>query len=121
MSINLPRKYIAMVAKFWGRAISGPVLAVVGLVLLVAQLCITDSVLAANVLKWFGWSTLAISGLMIFVAQYEVWRDEHSAMEALGCRLIPKIVIRNLTPRIWPAGQAGVGVTGKEYYFDIFN
>jgi len=29
--------------------------------------------------------------------------------------------IRSLTPRIWPAGQGGVTVTGKEYYFDVRN
>jgi hypothetical protein len=58
---------------------------------------------------------------MIFVAQYEVWKDEHCVKESLERRLLPKIVIQNLTPRIWPAGQAGVSITGKEYYFDIFN
>ena len=119
--LNLPREYVVMVVKSWGRAISGPVLAVVGLILLVAHLSITDSQLATNVLKYCSWATLTIAGLMIFIAQYEAWRDEHSAKETLERRLLPKAIIRNLTPRVWPAGQAGVSVTGKEYYFDIFN
>lgn len=119
--LKLPREYVVVVAKSWGRAISGPVLAVVGLILMVAQLGVTDSRLAANVLKYGSWSTLAVAGFMIFVAQYEVWRDERSARKTLEDRLIPKATIRNLTPRVWPAGQGGVSVTGKEYYFDVFN
>jgi hypothetical protein len=119
--LSLPGKYFVMVAKSWGRAVSGPVLAGVGLILSAVQIKITDNQLAANVLRYCLWSTLAIAGLMIFVAQYEVWRDERSVKEALERRLLPKAIIRNLTPRVWPAGQGGVSVTGKEYYFDIFN
>ena len=106
--LSLPGKYFVMVAKSWGRAVSGPVLAVMGLILSAVQIKITDNQLAANVLKYCSWSTLAIAGLMIFVAQYEVWRDERSVKEALERRLLPKAIIRNLTPRVWPAGGGRV-------------
>jgi hypothetical protein len=58
---------------------------------------------------------------MIFVAQYEVWRQQHDTIEEFKNRLRPRAVIENLTPRVWPRGQGGVSVTGKEYYFDIRN
>jgi hypothetical protein len=66
-----------MVSKSWGRAISGPVLAFVGLVLLVCQLTVHDSMTAELVLKIGSWITLGIAALMIYVAQYEVWKAEH--------------------------------------------
>jgi hypothetical protein len=123
--LALPRRYIVTVAKSWGRAISGPVLALLGLVLLICQATITDSQMATAVFKYLSWTTLGAAGLMIFVAQYEVWKQELEAKikteEDLTRRVAPKAIIRNLTPRVWPQGQAGVNVTGKEYYFDIFN
>jgi hypothetical protein len=67
-----------MAAESWGRAISGPVLGVAGLGLLAAQQTITDPK-AASVLRLCGWGVLVIAGLMIFVAQYEVWKQEYEA------------------------------------------
>jgi hypothetical protein len=107
----------------WGKAISGPVLAVIGLGLLGAQQTITDSVAATRTLKWGGWLTLGTACALVLVAQYETWKQEREARirieEELRTRLTPKAVIRNLAPRIWPADL--VPFTGKEYYFDIFN
>lgn len=119
--LSLAAKYFVLVTKAWGRAISGPVLVVVSLLLLIAQLSIKDNTLAVAVLKYSSWATLAVAGAMIFVAQYRVWKEDREVKEALERRLLPKAIIRNLTPRIWPIGQAGVSFTGKEYYFDIYN
>ena len=117
---TLAWEYIVMVAKSWGRAISGPILALAGLALLLAQQTV-DGPKAADILRTLGWGVLGTAVLMIFVAQYEVWKHEHAARVKAEERLKPKAIIRNLTARVWPAGQAGVTVTGKEYYFDIFN
>ena len=110
-----------MVRKSWGRAIAGPIFAAVGLLLLLLQRLITDSKIADIALKWGAWATLAIAAAMIWVAQYELWKQEREARIKAEDRLKPKAIIRNLASRIWPAGQAGVSVTGKEYFFDIFN
>jgi hypothetical protein len=114
------RRYSVLVLKSWGRAISGPVLAIAGLVLLLAQQTV-DGPQAANTLKMLGWGVLGTAALMVVVAQYQVWKSEREARIEAENRLKPRAIIGNLTPRVWPAGQGGVAVTGKEYYFDIFN
>ena len=68
-----------MVSKSWGKAISGPVLAVAGLVLLVMQSVITDAPTATKVLKCGSWLTLGLAAIMIFVAQYDAWADQRQA------------------------------------------
>jgi hypothetical protein len=118
-----PGEYVLTVSKLWGKAISGPVLAAVGLGLLVAQQAITDSVTATRVLKCGGWLTLGTAALLVLAAQYEAWRTELESRiqveDELKRRSTPRAIIRNLTPRVWPADL--VPFTGKEYYFDIFN
>ncbi len=109
-----------MTASSWGRAISGPVLALAGLVLLFAQQTV-DGPKAAAILRELGWGVLATALVMVFVAQYEVWKRGYEANQELSARLLPRAVIENLTPRVWPVGQGGVSVTGKEYYYDIVN
>jgi len=110
-----------IVSGSWGRAISGPILVIIGLILLICQMAIKDGRAATAVFGYLSWATLTAAGLMVFVAQYEAWRQEHNAREELTARLAPKAVIRNLTPRVWPRGQGGLPVTGKEYYFDVYN
>jgi hypothetical protein len=121
--LRLPWEYAVTISKLWGRAISGPVLAVVGLGLLIAQQTIANNVTANRVLKMGGWLTLGTAAILVLIAQYEVWKQEREARiqaeEELMRRLTPKAIIRNLTPRVWPADL--VSFTGKEYYFDIFN
>src|ERR1035441_1463092 len=121
--LRLPWEYAVTISKFWGRAISGPVLAVVGLGLLIAQQTIANSVTANRVLKMGGWLTLGTAAILVLIAQYEVWKQEREARiqaeEELMRRLTPRAINRNLTPRVWPADL--VSFTGKEYYFDIFN
>jgi len=68
-----------MVAKSWGRAISGPILAGVGLILLILQQMITNSETATCAPKCGAWITLSIAAVMIFVSQYDVWKEEHAA------------------------------------------
>jgi hypothetical protein len=75
----LPRKYVTMVAKSWGRAVSGPVLGVVGLILLAIQQTIHEASLAEKAVRWSAWITLGTAALMIMVSQYEVWKEEHES------------------------------------------
>jgi hypothetical protein len=57
-----------------------------------------------------------------FVVSFSVaWYEQHRRIRYLEQRQLPKMEIRGLTPRIWPAGQGGISVTGKEYYFDVRN
>jgi len=70
-----------MAAKSWGRAVSGPILAVVGLFLLVLQQTIKKEADVAQALKYGAWATLGIAVFMIFVAQYEVWKHEREERE----------------------------------------
>jgi hypothetical protein len=76
---SLPWKYAVTAAKSWGRAISGPVLGVVGIGLLGLQQAMKDAPTAALWLNRGGWITLATAGVMILVAQYEVWKEEYEA------------------------------------------
>jgi len=115
------RGYLELVGKSWGTAISGPVLALLGLALLVVQSTMGEGPRVQGIVKILSWITLAAAVLLIPKAQYDVWKAERERAETAEDRLIPKAIIRNLTPRVWPPGQGGVSVTGKEYYFDIFN
>jgi hypothetical protein len=74
MRIN-PMRYIVVVGKAWLRAISGPVLALFSLILLVMQLAIKD----VPILRHSSWATLALAGFMVFVAQYDLWKEQYEA------------------------------------------
>ena len=101
-----------MVSKSWGRAISGPVLAIVGLILLICQLTITDSKTASGVLKYLSWGTLGIAALMVFVAQYETWKAEYV--------LPPPFQIGHPKCHFWNETERR-GSTGVGYYFEVGN
>jgi len=82
--------------KVVGRAISGPALAIIGLILIVCQLTITDSEQATKVFKYLSWATLGAAGVMIFVSQYEVWKEEREEKETLEQKTNSKVLIRSL-------------------------
>lgn len=107
-----------MVSRLWGDHIAGPIAAGLAIVLPLIGLRLGTSV---TVTLWLAVAPLLLAVLLIWPAQYGMWKKERIATEELTERIRPKIVIQNLTPRVWPAGQAGVSVTGKEYYFDVFN
>jgi hypothetical protein len=104
-----------MVSKSWGRAISGPVLAVVGLGLLILQQMTTNNETATIALKCGAWLTLGIAAVMILVSQYKVWKEDHIARLNAEDRLVPRLVVRDLVRREWGGGF------GVEFYFEIFN
>jgi hypothetical protein len=119
---NRLREYVATVAKWYKGHISGWLLSAVAIGLCIATAYFADDpTKSARVVKWSAIITTAAAAWMFVVAQYDAWKEEREARLKAEDRLKPKAIIRNLTPRIWPAGQAGVPVTGKEYYFDIFN
>lgn len=64
----------------------------------------------ANSISWGIYIWLLIAGFVITLMR-------HGAEQYK--RLQPRIVIRNLTKRVWPPAQHGF--TGTEYYFEIFN
>jgi hypothetical protein len=72
------REYIVMVSKIWAKAIAGPALALVSIILLLGQQVIFNvpnsrfSIIA-------GWITLGVAILLIFQAQYEAWKMQREA------------------------------------------
>jgi hypothetical protein len=54
---------------------------VLGLILVVCQLTVTDSHSATAVFKYLSWATLGAAALLIFVAQYDVWKEEREKYE----------------------------------------
>jgi hypothetical protein len=70
---------------------------------------------------WVVWGSCGLGAAFFFVASCRVWAREHETRMRAEDRLEPKAVIRNLACRVWPIGQAGISVTGKEYYFEVFN
>ena len=67
-----------MVSKIWAKAIAGPALALVSIILLLGQQVIFNvpnsrfSIIA-------GWITLGVAILLIFQAQYEAWKMQREA------------------------------------------
>lgn len=115
-------EYFVLAVRVWGGFIAGPIIGAFGLVFpVIAYIYELSQKTTAEVST----GSLIVAGLFLLPAQYKVWRVEREAKidaeEELKRRLTPKAIIRNLTPRVWPAGSGGVSVTGKEYYFDIFN
>ncbi|HXM60167.1 MAG TPA: hypothetical protein VN950_04870 [Terriglobales bacterium] len=71
-----------MVAKLWGKQISGPILAVVALVLgFLAAHYANDAEVGVKLVKVSALITGGVSVLLIFVAQYEAWKNEREALE----------------------------------------
>src|ERR1019366_3034250 len=121
-----PREYMVRVAKLYKGHVSGWLLAVIAIaVCIAAALFVDDPSKSAMVVRSAAGLTVAAGAWLLLVAEYDAWRMECDAkvhaQEELARRLAPKAIIQNLASRVWPAGQAGVDVTGKEYYFDVFN
>jgi hypothetical protein len=75
-------EYIMTVFKVWCNHISGPILAVVGIVLAIAAAhYANDAEAGVRLVKWSAWLTTAASILLIFVAQYDAWKAERALLE----------------------------------------
>jgi hypothetical protein len=55
------RQYVVIVLKLWGRAISGPVLAIASLAFLVVEQFARQAPIATEITRWGTWSTLALA------------------------------------------------------------
>jgi hypothetical protein len=108
------RAYLKAIFKHWAASMTG-------LAGLLAS--VIGAVRDSNAV--FIWLTGALGIALLFFAGYKAWVEENEAkiriQAELKRRTTPRSVVQNLTPRVWPAGTGGVSVTGKEYYFDIFN
>ncbi len=71
--LTLPKAYIKAVLRSWGSAIAGPSLAFLGIVLVVLQQTLPAFASAG----WAAWLTIGLAGLLVFVAQYGVWKHEY--------------------------------------------
>ncbi|MGA7765841.1 MAG: hypothetical protein WCA27_06410 [Candidatus Sulfotelmatobacter sp.] len=65
-----------MTIRLWGNHIAGPVLAVIAIFFVIASAAIGgDATLAAKMVKWSAWLTGIATVLLMFVAQYDAWRE----------------------------------------------
>ena len=80
--------YVLIVGKLWGSQVSGPVLAVVTIVLLIIGLFINNPTYAAKFLNWAAASTGALAILLVVAAQYEAWSLERGKYEAEVKRIV---------------------------------
>ena len=76
------REYGMTVLKLWGNHISGPVLALIALVLGFASAhYASDAQIGTRLVKYSAWLTGAASILLVFVAQYDAWKIERDSLE----------------------------------------
>jgi hypothetical protein len=81
-------EYLTMVARLWGRQISGPILALVAIIAaFVNARYATDATATATVAKYIAWITGGISAFLLFVAQYEAWSEERNKYEVEAGKL----------------------------------
>jgi len=81
-------EYLTMVAKLWGRHISGPILALVAIVaVFVNARYANDTTATATVAKYIAWITGGVSAFLVFVAQYQAWDGEREKYESEGRKL----------------------------------
>jgi hypothetical protein len=102
--LKLLKVYVVMVSKSWGKAISGPVLAVISLVLLFLQQTVRNETTAARLLKWGAWLTLGMAFVLVLVAQYKVWKEEHEGRCKAEAELNTEADMRGT---IWVTVQGG--------------
>lgn len=86
------REYFTIVRTLWGNQISGPILAVVTIVLPIVALFITDTKNLAKFMNWSAVGTGGVAVMLIIVAQYKAWALERDSVEAeQGKNLKPDI------------------------------
>lgn len=71
-----------MAARSWGVHISGPVLALAAISLgILAALYADDPSAGVRIVRWSAMTTGALSAILIFVAQYDVWKEQKELTE----------------------------------------
>lgn len=84
MSSHPSREYFVRSSKSWGRAISGPVFAVAAIVLaILAAYFSGNASMGVKIVRWSAWVLGGLAILMLFVAQYNVWREDHSKLTSV--------------------------------------
>jgi hypothetical protein len=78
MPKHLVWRYVVSVSKHYSGHISGwlPALLSLGVAVL-AAVYISDPSVSLKVVKWTAISYLIVAGLLIFVAQYDAWKEQH--------------------------------------------
>jgi len=114
-----------MVARSWGRAISGPILALIGLALLAIQQTVANAPTLAKIAKYGSWTTLAIAVLLVLVAQYEVWRDADGARRKAETELNSEAdlrgVVRASILQYNPLADQSQPGSGLQYSIEVAN
>lgn len=111
-------EYVTLVLKLWGRRISGPVLAVIGLALIGAQQIITDVPTASRISDLGSKVTLSAAGAMILWAMYEAWRDERRTLQnEMAKNTRPEI--RGEVSNFAQGGMSGEGHDRGNWHCDI--
>jgi len=107
-------EYITMTFRLWCSHIAGPVLAVIAIgSAIVSAIYWNDPTILAKVAKWSAWSTGVATVLLIFVAQYDAWKSERTALEAeqvknSGSRIAADLFLGYLDVRHIAENQKGL-------------
>jgi hypothetical protein len=79
MSSERPiREYVALVRRLWGKSIAGPIAAGFAVLLPIIGLVFHSSALAAT---WLGIAPALVAIILIWPAQYQVWKAERDRGE----------------------------------------
>jgi hypothetical protein len=100
-------KYVVTVFRVYKTHVSGWLLAIVAIGLTIASAAVqNDPSRAAMVVRWAAWLTSGAAIWLVFVAQYDAWKQERDAKQVALDELDQEADMRG-TIYIWP-GQGGV-------------
>jgi hypothetical protein len=111
-------EYLTMTIKLWAKHIAGPVISLIAIVsVIVAAFVRNNPSRAAMIVVWTAWSTSVATILLMFVAQYEAWKqiNQSLAIENSKNEAAPHMDITVLN--VVPLGSLGEGLT--ELFFHV--
>jgi hypothetical protein len=78
----VPKQYIQAVLRFWKTHVSGWILAIIAIGLYIAAAYFSGiPSVSAQIIKWSAWLTSGAAFFMVFVAQYDAWKEERTAKQ----------------------------------------
>jgi hypothetical protein len=114
-------EYIVTVWRVYKTHVSGWLLAIVAIGLnIAAAYFLTDPSASAEVVKWSAKLTAVGAIYLVFVAQYDAWRQERCRAEKAEFRLVPRIKIGVPQQHFWGLKEQR-GSTGTGYFFGVTN
>lgn len=125
---NHLREYLTMTMKLWGNHVAGPILAVIAIIsVIVSASYWNDPSILAKAARWSAWLTGSAAVGVIFVAQYDAWRDTKEKLEAeeqrhIGSDIQGKILFGYLetrTAHLSPKHEVGIPASAEYVWSDL--